>query len=211
MAAAASSSMAMQATGRPMAARSTSESITWPAACIRLAHAAIAIDIGQRRQGLQQLGHIARGGCTLGQSCIRASTSCGKSASSASSMACAISGSEVSGVRLERSLAVAAWATVAPCTLASMMRTASSGSHCSCQLSRKVPRLRWVGGAHAPVNAEQAQTVQKMAACQIRVLAQIQRQQLACRLGLETQRLLLLLDIALQRHLGHIGGTWPST
>jgi hypothetical protein len=45
-----------------------------------------------------------------------------------------------------------------------------------------------------------------MAACQIHVLAQIQRQQLACRLGLETQRLLLLLDITLQRHLGYIGG-----
>ena len=34
---------------------------------IGLAHAAVAIDIGQRRQGLQQLGHIARGGCTLCQ------------------------------------------------------------------------------------------------------------------------------------------------
>ena len=174
---------------------------------IRLAHTAIAIDIGQRRQSLQQLGHIARGGCTLGQrgdQCLDQLRQIGQQRI-------------VDGLRYfgQRGLGRQAGAQLGRGGLGhgGAVHAGLDDAHRQLGLPLQLPAFAesasialGIGGAHAPVDAQQAQTVQKMAARQIRVLAQIQCQQLACRLGLEAQRLLLLLDITLQRHLGNIGG-----
>ena len=82
---------------------------------------------------------------------VTACTAAGRSASSTVSTCSASTLSEPSPASFSITREVAACATVAPKRLASMMRSANSGCHCSCHTSWKVPRLeRWpaVGAPH---------------------------------------------------------------